>query len=92
LGLSHGNYDQTKQLKGIIAGASVSGRTLANALERAGIDFILLQGRQIVPDLGAPISLLCHDSRVDKQLGMVNLFNGTTVSWLDRHNFGQDGY
>ncbi|KAI1746861.1 FAD/NAD(P)-binding domain-containing protein [Xylaria castorea] len=78
--------------KVIIAGGSVIGFTLANALERAGIDFILLEKRQIAPDLGASISLLCHNSRVYEQLGVVDLFDAATVPLLDRQHFSQDGY
>ncbi|KAJ3563945.1 hypothetical protein NPX13_g8016 [Xylaria arbuscula] len=76
----------------IIAGGGVTGLTLANALERAGIDFILLEKREIAPDLGASISLLCHNSRVYEQLGVVNLLDAATVPLLDRHHFSQDGY
>ncbi|KAI0447517.1 FAD/NAD(P)-binding domain-containing protein [Xylaria telfairii] len=80
-----------KNFKVIIVGGSVIGLTLANALERAGIDFVLLEKRQIAPDLGASISLLCHSSRVYEQLGVVDHFNAATMPLLDRHNFSQDG-
>jgi 2-polyprenyl-6-methoxyphenol hydroxylase-like FAD-dependent oxidoreductase len=43
----------------IIAGGGIAGLTLANALERAGIDFILLEGRnEIAPQVGASIGMV----------------------------------
>ncbi|KAI1171045.1 FAD/NAD(P)-binding domain-containing protein [Nemania sp. FL0916] len=83
---------EPNSFKVIIAGGGVVGLTLANALERAGIDFILLEKRRIAPDLGASISLLSHSSRVYEQLGVVDIFNAATVPLLDRYNFDQNGY
>ncbi|KAI8631677.1 FAD/NAD(P)-binding domain-containing protein [Xylariaceae sp. FL1651] len=83
---------ETNKFRVIIAGGGVIGLTLANALERAGIDFILLEKRQIAPDLGASISLLCHNSRVYEQLGVVGLINAATVPLLDRLHFNKNGY
>ncbi|KAI1827115.1 hypothetical protein F4861DRAFT_536301 [Xylaria intraflava] len=83
---------ESDRFKVIIAGGSIVGMTLANALERAGIDFVLLEKRQIAPHLGASISLLCHNSKVYEQLGVVDIFNAATVPLLDRHHFTQDGY
>ncbi|KAI1158982.1 hypothetical protein F5B18DRAFT_667134 [Nemania serpens] len=83
---------ESNNFKVIIAGGGVVGLMLANALEGAGIDFILLEKKQIAPDLGASISLLCHNSRVCEQLGVLDLFNAATVPLLNRHHFSQDGY
>ncbi|KAF2967549.1 hypothetical protein GQX73_g6060 [Xylaria multiplex] len=83
---------ETNNFKVIIAGGSIVGLTLANALERAGIDFVLLEKREIAPDLGASIGLLCHNSRVFEQLGVVELLNTATVPLLDRAHFTKDGY
>ncbi|KAI1485125.1 hypothetical protein F5X96DRAFT_661335 [Biscogniauxia mediterranea] len=78
--------------KVIIAGGSVVGLALANALDRAGIDFVVLERREIAPHLGASISMLCHNSRVYEQLGLVDAINNATVPLLGRHHFNQDGY
>ncbi|KAI0161485.1 FAD/NAD(P)-binding domain-containing protein [Xylariaceae sp. FL1272] len=83
---------EQKSFEVIIAGGGIIGLTLANALERAGIDFILLEKRQIAPDLGASISLLCHNAKVYEQLEIVDLFNAATVPLLDRHHFDRDGH
>lgn len=76
----------------IIAGGSITGLTLANALEHAGIDFILLEKRQIAPDLGASIGLLCHSSRVYEQLGVADRFSAASVPLAERHHFFNGGY
>ncbi|RWA14077.1 hypothetical protein EKO27_g1044 [Xylaria grammica] len=83
---------ETNDFKVIIAGGSIIGLTLANALERAGIDYLLLEKRQIAPNLGASISLLSHNSRVYEQLGVIDQFNAATVPLLNRLHFTQDGY
>ncbi|KAI2642948.1 FAD/NAD(P)-binding domain-containing protein [Xylaria nigripes] len=76
----------------IIAGGSVVGLTLANALERAGIDYILLEKRDIAPDVGASISLMCHNSRVYEQLGVIDRFNEASVPFSERSHFNKDGF
>ncbi|KAI5919350.1 hypothetical protein F4810DRAFT_703618 [Camillea tinctor] len=84
--------DGTGNFKVIIAGGSIVGLALANALDRAGIDFIVLEKREIAPHLGASISMLCHNSRVYEQLGLVDVINNATVPLVDRHHFNKDGY
>ena len=52
----------TSNFRVIIAGAGISGLTLANALQRTGIDFILLEGRnEIAPQVGASIGMCLCD-------------------------------
>lgn len=54
----------------IIAGGGVSGLTLANALQHAGIDYILLEARTaIAPQVGAAIAILPNGARILEQLG-----------------------
>jgi FAD dependent monooxygenase len=60
---------QQKQLKVIIVGASVSGLTLANCLEKAGIEYVLLEkGRNVVYEGGASIGLMANGLRIMDQL------------------------
>ncbi|KAI1302251.1 hypothetical protein F5Y03DRAFT_362187 [Xylaria venustula] len=82
---------KTNSFKVIIAGGSVVGLTMANALERAGIDYILLEKREIAPNLGASISLLPHNWKVYEQLGMTSCFTEATVPLLNRYHFNQTG-
>lgn len=54
----------------IIAGGGISGLTLANALEKAGIDYVLLEARgTIAPQVGASIGFFQNGGRLLDQLG-----------------------
>lgn len=60
----------TPQAKVIIAGGSVAGLTLANILERIGVDYLLLEKYgKIAPDLGASIGIFPNGFRILDQLG-----------------------
>ncbi|KAL7917937.1 hypothetical protein ACQKWADRAFT_305527 [Trichoderma austrokoningii] len=54
----------------IIVGGSLVGLTTALALEKAGIDYVLLEKGEIAPHLGASISIHPHTQRVMEQLGV----------------------
>lgn len=56
--------------KVLIVGGSVAGLSLANALERAGIDFELFEKREVAPQLGQSILLLPCTILVHEQLGI----------------------
>lgn len=64
------NNTPLKPFRVIIAGGSVAGLTLANALERAGIDYLLLEKRDVAPNLGQSILVLPCTSLVFEQLGI----------------------
>jgi 2-polyprenyl-6-methoxyphenol hydroxylase-like FAD-dependent oxidoreductase len=76
----------------IIAGGGVAGLTLANALERAGVDFVLLERRpDLAPQAGAAIGILPNGSRILDQLGIWNkLYRQVQPAfwWSDRDNNG----
>ncbi|KAH6648814.1 hypothetical protein BKA67DRAFT_522854 [Truncatella angustata] len=84
---------ESKQpFKVIIAGGSVAGLTLANALERANIDFELLEKRDVAPQLGQsilvlPCTNLIHEQLgIDKQTREVGIPIGVREHWDDRGN------
>lgn len=54
----------------LIVGGSLVGLTTALALEKAGIDFIVLERHEIAPNVGASISIHPHTQRVMEQLGV----------------------
>lgn len=57
-------------LKVIIVGGSISGLSLANMLEKFGIEYIVLEGHStIAPQLGASLGLLPSGLRILDQLG-----------------------
>lgn len=84
--------DAHRSFKVIIAGASVSGLTLANALEKAGVDFLVLERGDIAPQLGASIGILSQTSKVLEQLGICEGIRETTIPLMQRQNFDKDGY
>src|SRR3954454_17591702 len=58
-------------LKVIIVGAGISGLTLANCLQHAGIDYVLLEGRsEIGLHVGAGVGFEPNGDRILDQLGV----------------------
>ncbi|CRK32828.1 hypothetical protein BN1708_005929 [Verticillium longisporum] len=54
----------------LVAGGGIAGLTLANCLERAGVEYILLEAHDnVAPRVGASIGLLPNGSRILDQLG-----------------------
>ena len=54
----------------IISGGGIAGLSLANALQHAGIDYVLLEARSVIaPQVGASIGMLPNGSRILDQLG-----------------------
>ncbi|KAK3363197.1 FAD binding domain protein [Lasiosphaeria hispida] len=76
----------------LIAGGGVAGLSLANALERGGVDFLLLERRnEIAPQAGASIGMLPNGCRILDQLGLYDeLYSQTEpIQWAaDRDNTG----
>ncbi|KAH7207801.1 uncharacterized protein BKA55DRAFT_586548 [Fusarium redolens] len=69
----------------IIAGGGVAGLTLANALEQARIDYVLLERRDTVaPQVGASIGIGPNGCRILDQLGIYSkLFKSTEpLIWM----------
>ncbi|KAF3769433.1 FAD/NAD(P)-binding domain-containing protein [Cryphonectria parasitica EP155] len=75
----------------IVTGGSVVGLVLANALEKAGIDYIVLEKREIAPHLGASISVLCQSARVFEQLGIWKRMLKESLPLKDRLHFDEHG-
>ncbi|KAI1652958.1 FAD/NAD(P)-binding domain-containing protein [Daldinia decipiens] len=80
-----------ESFKVIIAGGGIAGLTLANALEKAGVDFLLLEKREIAPQTGASIIIQCHTARVLEQLGIWNEIWAATFSLTGRLHFDERG-
>lgn len=75
----------------LIAGGSVAGLVLANALEKAGIDYLVLEKRDLAPNLGASISVLCQTAKVFERLGIWQNILSQTLPLLDRQHFDENG-
>lgn len=62
--------DSDKGFRVVIAGGSIAGLSLALALERSGVDFVVLEAQpSIAPQVGASIAVLPSAARVLDQLG-----------------------
>ncbi|OJD33921.1 fad binding domain protein [Diplodia corticola] len=83
----------SKPFRVIIAGGSIAGLTLANMLERLGIDFVVLEAyRDIAPQVGASIGLAPNGLRVLDQLGLYPTLRGLIHEPLQvSTNRGPDG-
>lgn len=75
------------QFKVIIAGGGIAGLTLASALEKAGVDYVLLEKRDIAPDLGASITSLPCTTVVHEQLGFGHKVADATLPLLVREHY-----
>lgn len=76
-----------KNFKVIIAGGSVAGLSLANMLQKNGIDYLVLEAYpEIAPQVGASIGLIPHGLRVLDQLGVYEDIR-KLVHPLDHFNF-----
>lgn len=84
-----GNENQPFRV--IIAGGSVVGIVLANALEKAGIDYVVLEKGEIAPHLGASVSVLCHTAKVFEQLGVWETMLKNTLPLMHRQHFDEAG-
>jgi 2-polyprenyl-6-methoxyphenol hydroxylase-like FAD-dependent oxidoreductase len=71
-GTANGTVKETKdRLRVVIVGGSIAGLTLAHALYRSDIDFVVLEARnEIAPQVGASIVILPHGARILDQLGV----------------------
>lgn len=75
----------------IIVGGSLVGLTTALALEKAGIDHVLLEKGEIAPHLGASISIHPHTQRVMEQLGVWPEIKATAVPLGMREHYDRNG-
>jgi FAD dependent monooxygenase len=63
--------NRVTRFKAIIVGGSVAGLTLAHTFDSAGIDYVLLEGREnVAPAAGATIVIMPNGARVLDQLGI----------------------
>ncbi|ROT41103.1 FAD/NAD(P)-binding domain-containing protein [Sodiomyces alkalinus F11] len=76
----------------IVVGAGIGGLTLSNALQRAGIDHVVLEKhRQVVYPSGASIGVWPNGSRLLSQLGCLELAKGVCAPMKTSLNRTSDG-
>jgi len=72
----------------VIVGGGIAGLTLANALERAHIDYVLLEAREkIGPHAGASIAFFANGCRILDQLGCFDAVDAESepLRWIAEH-------
>lgn len=75
----------SSDFKVIIAGASIAGLTLANLLQRIGVDFVVLESYgTIAPQLGASIGLHPSGLRILDQLECYEEIY-KSAAWADKN-------
>ncbi|RDI87660.1 hypothetical protein Vi05172_g2254 [Venturia inaequalis] len=85
--------EKEHQIRVIIAGGGITGLVLANALEQAGIDFLLLERRgEISPTIGQSIAAEPNGSRILDQLGILDEWKKHSQAftwWYERDENGE---
>ncbi|KAJ2990432.1 hypothetical protein NUW58_g2949 [Xylaria curta] len=62
---------EANQFKVVIAGAGVAGLTLAHCLDKANIDYVLLDKGVVAPSFGTTVTMQPHGLRMLHQLGLL---------------------
>lgn len=86
--------DETKKrpFRVIVVGAGIAGLTLSNALQRAGIDHVVLEKhKQVVHPSGASIGIWPNGSRLLDQLGCLKLIKKACSEMKISYNRNPDG-
>ena len=58
-----------KSFRVIVVGAGVTGLTFSHALQKAGIDHVVIEKGEVAPQWGASIGMHSHGCRILDQLG-----------------------
>ena len=81
-----------KGFRVIIVGGGIAGLTLANALQHANVDYLLLESRPtLAPQLGASIGLAPNGCRILDQLSCYEELRGLTEPVVSAGNHDADG-
>lgn len=81
----------SRSFRAVIVGGSIVGLSMALALERADIDYVVLERGDVAPDLGASISIHPHTQRVMEQLGVWPAIAAGVVPLTDREHYDEHG-
>ncbi|KAF2144829.1 uncharacterized protein K452DRAFT_306590 [Aplosporella prunicola CBS 121167] len=84
--------EKPNQFRVLIVGGGIAGLTLANSLQHAGIDYLLLESRtEIAPNVGASIGLAPNGSRILDQLGCYEDIENSTEPFDSAGYHAADG-
>ena len=82
-----------KNFKVIIVGGSIAGLALAHCLDRASINYVMLERRDdVAPQVGASVGIMPNGARILDQLGLFDAIEAE-IEPLDRsHIWYPDGF
>ncbi|KAI1132771.1 hypothetical protein F5Y10DRAFT_230740 [Nemania abortiva] len=81
-----------KKFRAIIIGGGPVGLAIANGLDRAGLDFLILERHPtIISESGAGIMLWPHTVRIFDQLGLAEACEGRYIPLYDKASMRLDG-
>ena len=76
----------------IIAGGSIAGLGLALCLQKAGIDFLVLErNNDIAPQIGASIAMHPHGNKILDQLGVFSELRAMTTPLMYDRSYDLEG-
>ena len=80
-----------KPFRVVIAGAGAAGLCFSHALQRAGIDHVVLEKGVVAPEWGASISLWGNGARILSQIGCMEALEAEALPLRMLHVRGPDG-
>ncbi|KAL3457337.1 hypothetical protein BJX64DRAFT_293212 [Aspergillus heterothallicus] len=84
---------EKKSFKVIIVGGSIAGLTLAHCLDRANIDYVILERRaEVAPQEGASLGIMPNGARILLQLGIYNKLEELIHPLTEAHLLYPDGF
>jgi 2-polyprenyl-6-methoxyphenol hydroxylase-like FAD-dependent oxidoreductase len=84
--------EKERPFKVLIAGGSIAGLTLANALARANIDFLVLESHgRIDPSVGAALTVPTNACRILDQMGIYDDIQAHIQPTADIYTYVEDG-
>lgn len=90
--MSLGNDTQKRPFRVVVVGAGVAGLVLSNALQRAGIDHVVLEKhKEIVWPSGASIGIWPNGARLLDQLGCLDAVQNACADMTVSYTRGPDG-
>ncbi|KAF6803052.1 FAD binding domain-containing protein [Colletotrichum sojae] len=82
----------SKSFTVLISGGGIAGLTLANLLERVGIDYVILEAySEIAPQVGASIGILPNGGRIYDQIGIYDDVRALIDGPLDHNSVRHPG-
>ncbi|KAL8689123.1 MAG: hypothetical protein Q9218_005135 [Villophora microphyllina] len=85
--------DHHSSFRIIIVGGSIAGLVLAHCLDRAGIDYVVLEGRdEIAPQVGASVGIMPNGARILDQLALFDMVEKEIEPLVRSHICYPDGF